>query len=552
MLYKYNRNLQVTDMVVEYQIIIKRIVDSTYTYFKTNLNLKDTGFKLIQDQIGLFSIIKWTNQKESYNQYLNYVNNKLNVTVIDVSDLMEQHNNASYTVFNMQVDPALLAQTKIITIQSFGNFFSIIDNSNKEEITQSLPSLNPKLYIPLSDKYYSERFKYYGDRDINIYNANDPAFTQNCYFNRKLDYDIPLNLMKFSVYSNWTIMPSTGCQFIGHNKTDKKIILQCSISSDVSYTFSQYKFLNKTNGTEHSSLLCGGYIDKIENNFGFWTFLVMLIISIITTIILVIVDHSECFISRIDKWMIQDELIILNSNQNQSCSQIQIVKNVDDIQVYTQNNKKNISINVYCLNFLTLHPLLTLLSESIVCPLTFKIAVVTFNILNLFGFNALLYSNAMIEKKIFELDRNNFAYPMKNEFSKIILSILISMALSMLIRAIAILTHNDKELLSKSLFDASTQEDKYRICKDYWRKTFYRKLISYILMLGLIVFLFYYSVVFCGIFVNTQYGWFYSGIWSLLLNWCVFAPVSILIISAIDSSECTPICSYYAKQLFWF
>ena len=78
-----------------------------------------------------------------------------------------------------------------------------------------------------------------------------------------------------------------------------------------------------------------------------------------------------------------------------------------------------------------------------------------------------------------------------------------------------------------------------------------RRIISGIFMLGLSIFFFYYCIVFCGMYVNTQYGWFYSGIWSLFWNWVVFAPLYIVIITAIESTG-NIVCAYYMKRLFGF
>ena len=78
-----------------------------------------------------------------------------------------------------------------------------------------------------------------------------------------------------------------------------------------------------------------------------------------------------------------------------------------------------------------------------------------------------------------------------------------------------------------------------------------RRIIAGIFMLALNIFFFYYTIVFCGIYVNTQYGWFYSGIWSLFWVWICFAPLYIVIISAVENAG-SEICAYYMKRLFIF
>ena len=77
-----------------------------------------------------------------------------------------------------------------------------------------------------------------------------------------------------------------------------------------------------------------------------------------------------------------------------------------------------------------------------------------------------------------------------------------------------------------------------------------RRIIACALMLGLNIFMWYYTVVFCGVFTHAQYGWFYSGIWALFWDWIVFSIVYILIISGMESGGVSPSCIYYMKALF--
>ena len=70
---------------------------------------------------------------------------------------------------------------------------------------------------------------------------------------------------------------------------------------------------------------------------------------------------------------------------------------------------------------------------SILSPILFNLWIFIFNISNLFGFNAILYSEKLIEKRIYNKHRDNFAYPMSKEFGKIILSILITMLFTIII-----------------------------------------------------------------------------------------------------------------------
>ena len=44
---------------------------------------------------------------------------------------------------------------------------------------------------------------------------------------------------------------------------------------------------------------------------------------------------------------------------------------------------------------------------------------------------------------------------------------------------------------------------------------------------GLDIFFFYYCMGFCAVYVNAQFGWFYSGIWAMIFNWFIYGPIII-------------------------
>ena len=80
-----------------------------------------------------------------------------------------------------------------------------------------------------------------------------------------------------------------------------------------------------------------------------------------------------------------------------------------------------------------------------------------------------------------------------------------------------------------------------------------RKIIAYLIILIFTLFTFYYVIVFCSLYKNTQMSWLISGVWSLLLEWVILCPLYILIISLVEKKgRSQRISSYYMKQLFLF
>ena len=207
-----------------------------------------------------------------------------------------------------------------------------------------------------------------------------------------------------------------------------------------------------------------------------------------------------------------------------------------------------------------MHPIAALCHVSIISPLIIHSWFFVFNTLNLFGFNALIYYEALIEKRIYDKKRNNFDYPMRKEFHKIILSILCQVALCVLIKLLMMVwleQRNDLKMgLTKCTLKPHEEIDNnvvYRVDL-FQNDMLLRRLIGGGIMLLIVTFFFYYSVVFCGIYIKTQSNWFYSGIWSLFWNWVIFAPIYIVIISFIEhkkENSYDPLV-YNLKRLFCF
>ena len=103
------------------------------------------------------------------------------------------------------------------------------------------------------------------------------------------------------------------------------------------------------------------------------------------------------------------------------------------------------------MNFKELHPLANLFRVSIISPLILNSWLFVFNSLALFGFNALLYYEGLIEKRIYDKKRNNFDYPMRKEFHKIILSILCQIVLTLLIKLLIMVKLEQRQNLKISL-----------------------------------------------------------------------------------------------------
>ena len=149
------------------------------------------------------------------------------------------------------------------------------------------------------------------------------------------------------------------------------------------------------------------------------------------------------------------------------------------------------------------------------------------------------------QKKEFRENRNNFIYPIKYEFDKILLSLITTIFCCLIVRLIVLISKDKYQLLNN--IDKEKNDKKIEIENEIIIK----RLIAIILMIVLIFFFFYYCIVFCSIYKNTQDSLIFSGIWTNFFVWIVFAPIFIVVISIIEFKVNREIV-YYLKRLFIF
>ena len=208
----------------------------------------------------------------------------------------------------------------------------------------------------------------------------------------------------------------------------------------------------------------------------------------------------------------------------------------------TESKNKNVSF-IFVKNLSTLHPLFSLCSPSVLCPLYFNIGIFFNEIINILGWNSVFFSEEKIEKRIYDNKRDHFVYPFVKEFDRIFVSILTSIVFTVLLKVMNLITYERKESLSK-LYKDDIPDD---IDKEKGKLRF----ISYIIMTFFWAFFWYYCTIFCSMYVNAQYDWLYSSIWSLMLIYFLFSPVYILVISILDFSR-FEVTTFYMKRLFIF
>ena len=225
---------------------------------------------------------------------------------------------------------------------------------------------------------------------------------------------------------------------------------------------------------------------------------------------------------------------------------------LNDIISEKEKKKEKSFIKIVLRSAFEVYPLFTFWNKSIYTHISINICFFAFNFVLIFGFNSLLYTENIIEKRIKDINRNKFIYPLIQETPKIILSLTLSIIVMLVLRIINLIprSKNEKllELINSNNNIENIQEQKNTILKPF----FIRRFISCLIMLIFTVFLFSYIIVFCSMYKHTQINWLYSGLWCLSFEWIVLTPLYILIISILEKKGKKETQSYYyIRQLFF-
>lgn len=545
----------------------------------------ESNYHIQTDELNYISFINYKKDAidNSFKEYIKAITNTSKIAgYIKLNSNNEENGNLFFiTLFNNE----LFNESNGIVI----NF----STNNKNENLDNLKIFNTYLYSS-NFKVNSDLANYYQMRNISIYNKYDDCFNKSCYFNKHFPYDLTQKYRKKNVFQKWSLQEDI-CKYISFENSSNCIELSCEkfletekfyVNNDpLNYAVLALSikndFIDKNDTVYMLPMICPKEIDSLEGNYAFWLYLIICVLEIIYIIGINILTLGSLRKVSIRKGLVNDELYNVIKKYNSSDSDNNsndeaLKKKTEKIDYKSSHMSDNLNENfdnnsvenyfnkslpkiIFC-NFKELHPLSTLCRVSIISPLILNSWFFVFNILTLFGFNALIYWEGLIEKRIYDKKRSHFDYPMRKEFHKIIFSILCQIALTALIKLIVLVTLEQRDELKFSLKNCTLTNNKEvnnevisRI-DQFEDKMLIRRLIGGILMVIIVVFFFYYTVVFCGIYIKTQKNWLFSGIWSLFWNWVIFAPIYIMVISFLENKKTDsyhPLV-YYLKKLFFF
>ena len=486
---------------------------------KINNSLFTNKKILISSANKAFSYIIWDDI--NYDGYIQIMN-KYKLPYINTAN----HNDVTilHTIYNIESDTRNMYTKLFNSLDKMNNINElnyVIDYNNTNEINNIL-------------------FSYYYNKGINIYNSNDKAFTNLCYQNTKLKYDLTTKYRKYSLYQG--DISSNSCKINNINE-ELKLDITCEDNEEINYFINKnLTNINLEDNYSNLPLKCLNKVNKLHKNAGFWIYFILIIIIIILTIILSYFENDFYSQNIIEN----DELKTQPKTTNTPTEKGEIQEK--KILYETIYIKKSL-FDCFIFNILYYHPIMRLMKTSILSPIIFNLWIFIFNISNLFGFNAILYSEKLIEKRIYNKHRDDFAYPMRKEFGKIILSILITMLFTIIMKFINLTFFEDKNILAINFSELTTRKE---YGKKFTKNKLLYRIFAGIIMFIIIFIMWLYSIGFCYIYYHTQKSWVYSGIWSLFWVWIIFAPLFLFLISLYESFIGNEEVSYYMKRLFCF
>ena len=378
---------------------------------------------------------------------------------------------------------------------------------------------------------------------IDIYNINDPAFIDSCFICEGYDYDLPIEYNRNYIFQKYNISSLVkNCSFEGIDQSTKKVKMLCDDLNSINpmaYNITKISNPFKKFDNYSTAFNCYKKVTKIYKNFAFWFYTSLNFVLFCLTIFFIYTNNYESAIRN-------DNLNKVKLVSSQVIEKNDSKSNNDDDE---ENNYESKSFgNCFSNNIFQLYPLISIFIPSIIRNQLISLWIFFFSLINIFGFNAYYFDLNMFEKRINDSFRNNFFYPMKREFLRIIYSIITMMIFNFLIRLIVIVSLSKFNQLGNTIKEGN--DDAISECKNFECKMLLKRIIAIIIILIIDVFFYYYTIVFCAIYKNTQAGWFYSGIWGFIWN-NVFSLIYIIVISIFESFG-YEMTSYYMKRLFCF
>ena len=397
---------------------------------------------------------------------------------------------------------------------------------------------------------------YYSKKGINLFNTNEPFFTDKCYSvdPDKFDFDLTHKYrMKLYPNASFELNDDYNCKYKGMGVIPEYMTYTCSspkLSNKVTVNMElKEKELSKDQTESSIPLKCVGQITKVYNNIGFWLFFLLILLMINAILFILFMKHvitkettstnPPDAVSQGALQQKQNGIVVTDDNRSTqgknvfkkvsntitvndksprgeadklpTLAQGQIQLQVQDgYSPYDDEETPSSFVQWLLYNLKRYHPI----PANYFCKERYlQIPIFVFSITTMFAFNAILFKESYIDARVTNKSRNSFGYPLAHEAGAVFGAIFIAWIFSAIPKTIYyfLMEKELSELIKKILS------------------------ISFIAVITVLMFIWWiYSIGFCGVYKNTQFGWFYACIWSLFFDWILFAPVFVVAVSFVN------------------
>ena len=564
------RNLNEINNNFDYFNIIINLISKITIDYNT---IQTYNSVLINDLLKTNNIFFILNEESNIDNYYK-LSKKNNLSYVNISSLNVNNNyNKKYLII---VNSNLLNKIYI-------NYEKELEN-------------NVSIIIPYYNNFFNySLYKYYKDYEINILDENDKIF-QYCYISNKFKYDLS-QIIRFNLFQK-----INNCEIINILDNDSLILNCYNINNNIIEYGLVKKFLNK----KIFNLLpfkCFKNLNKIYKNFLFWIYLILIFVLsflIFNNIkkyyklnIKLFIINLEKLIEKEDEKQTEKEnenkndqikiskFVKINKNLNNfnlskdlsSKSHMQIssahlnkINSISEPELNKNIKKSNNEIynnikiyNLFINNLFIIHPIFNLFKlpydQKIFYPKNYIQIILIFDIFCFFGFISLLVNENKINKLFNNQQIKNFIFPLKKNILIIFYTFLMTYCLNIIFKFLCIKNFDENIKLSNEIKKFKKYKKKKRMIRKFFHLNKIKEIICYCIIYVLLFFMFFYSLIFTEIYVNTLNFYFFSIIWIIIFIYLFYIPLYILIICLIENKIINDYNNgkiYYIKYIFNF
>ena len=157
-----------------------------------------------------------------------------------------------------------------------------------------------------------------------------------------------------------------------------------------------------------------------------------------------------------------------------------------------------------------------------------------------------------VKNRMINENRNKFYYSVIKEFPTIIGGIAFAMVFTLIIRGIVVVIFNRKNKLFEDIEIESSEMKKMEIIKNFKCEHAVQRGFGCVLMILIGGSLFYFMLLFCNFYHNTQIGWGYIIAWGVIIEYVILIPLLIIIVTVVEKKCFRKNEAYYFKAFFLF